>query len=358
LRQERHLSFTLGGVLTAAVALGTILSGLSCDRLVDRWGRRPVFWSAAAGVAVSSLGLAVSPLFGLLLLCALLMGFCSSLTITIVQAVLSDRHVERRAIALTEANVVAALVTSLGPLAIGGFQRLGAGWQGALFLPAAGLALLAALYARVTVPEVTRRSPSAASAGPAQLPRAFWAYWAVAVLVVSIEWCLVVWAADYLEGVVGLSKVDAATAMGVFFVAIVVGRLAGSRLTRSLPATTLLLLALAVTAAGFPVFWLPRLPVLNLIGLFVTGLGVASLFPFTISVALGIAPELINVASARVSLAVGVAIFAAPLALGWIADRLGLPTAYGMVAVLTVTAFLVVFRARRVGVEQAAVVRA
>jgi fucose permease len=104
---------------------------------------------------------------------------------------------------------------------------------------------------------------------------------------------------------------------------------------------------LGVTGLGFPLFWLPRWPALNLAGLFVAGLGVASLFPFTISVALSLAPQQANTASARVSLGVGVAIFSAPLLLGWAADRLGLPTAFGLVAGLIVAAFGVTLLARR-----------
>jgi MFS family permease len=355
LRDERRLSFTLGGVLTAAVAVGTIASGLLCDRVVSRWGRRRVLWAAAAGVALAAIGVAVSVSFPLLFACALFMGAGCSMTITTVQAALSDRHGERRGVAFTESNVVAALITSLGPLTVGGLQRLGAGWHWALVLPAAGLLLLAALYRHDRLPESAVRTVGART-GSSALPAGFWAFWVVVVLVVSIEWCLVVWGADYLETVIGLSKVNAATAMGVFFVAIVVGRFVGSRLARRLPGATLLLLALAVTAAGFPLFWLPRWPAANLVGLFVTGLGVASLFPFTLSVALSLTPQHANLGSARVSLGVGVAIFAAPLVLGWSADNLGLPVAFALVAVLIVAAMAVTFAVRRVTAAPAAAV--
>jgi fucose permease len=169
----------------------------------------------------------------------------------------------------------------------------------------------------------------------------------VEVLIVSIEWCLVVWGADYLETVVGLSKVNAATAMSVYLGAILIGRVLGSALARRLPAARLLLVALVVTGIGFPLFWLPRWAPFNLLGLFIAGLGIASLFPFTLSVALSIAPEQANTASARVSLGVGVAIFAAPLVLGRAADGLGLPLAFGLVAVLIVAALVVAGAARR-----------
>jgi predicted MFS family arabinose efflux permease len=298
-------------------------------------------------VAVAAAGVALAQPVPLLFACALMLGVCCSLTLTAVQATLADRHGERRGVALSESNVVASLVTILGPLAIGGLQRAGIGWRGALFLPVIGLAVLAGLYHGERPPEATRRRQGTA-APDTRLPAAFWAFWVVVVLVVSIEWCVLVWGADYLESVVGLSKLNASTAMGVFLLAVLVGRLVGSRLARQLPGTTLLLITLGVTAVGFPIFWLARWAPLNLAGLFVAGLGIANLFPFTLAVALGLAPQQANTASARVSLGVGVAIFAAPLVLGWAADNLGLPMAYALVAALIVTALVVTGLARRV----------
>ena len=346
LREARDLTFTLGGVLTATVAVGTIASGLSSNYVLDRFGRRRTLWAAAAGAALASVGVALAAFVPLLFAFGFLLGLGCSLTLTAVQATLADRHGERRGIAFGESNVVASLVTVLGPLAIGWLVRVGVGWQGALFLPAVGLALLAGLFWRERPPEPRDRQ-TRDRAALAPLPRLFWAFWSVEVLIVSIEWCMVVWGADYLETVVGLSKVNAATAMSVFLGAMLVGRMLGSALARRLPAPRLLLLWLAITAAGFPLFWLPRWAPLNLAGLFVAGLGIASLFPFTLAVALSIAPEQANTASARVSLGVGVAIFAAPLVLGWAADRLGLPLAFALVAVLIAAALAVAAAARR-----------
>lgn len=347
LREERQLSFTLGGLLTAMLAVGTVLSGLASNWVLETWGRRRTLWLAALGAAAAAVGVALARPVPLLFVFALLLGMGCSLTLTAVQATLADRHGERRAVALSESNVVASLVTIGGPLAIGGLERAGIGWRGALFLPAIGLVLLAALYYRERPPEVARRPAGTPRASQA-LSAAFWAFWVVVVLVVSIEWCLLVWGADYLETVVGLSKLNASTAMSVYLLAILAGRVAGSRLALRMPGATLLLLTLAVTAVGFPIFWLARWPLLNLAGLFITGLGVASLFPFTLAVALGLAPRQANAASARVSLGVGVAILGAPLVLGWAADNLGLPLAYGLVLVLIATAMVVTALARRV----------
>ena len=342
LRDELDLSYTLGGFLPAAVAVGIIVAGLTSDRLAHRWGRHRAFWGGGMGLAGAAVGLALSGQFPLALLAVLGMGFFSSLTLIMIQAILSDQHGEQRTIALTEANVGASLSATLAPLCIGLVQRAGVGWRGALFFALFILAFVAVFFRRQPVPN-TASGARPLSAQRVRLPLAFWLYWVVICLVVSVEMCLVIWGADFLETVVGLSKIDASTTLGVFLAAMLIGRLAGSRLARAWPGTTLLLLALGITLIGFPIFWLARLAWVNVLGLFVAGLGVANLYPLTLSVAVGLAPEHSNTASARVSLGVGAALLTAPLLLGWMADRLSLQSAYGLVAVLLVTAIVVVF---------------
>jgi fucose permease len=145
-----------------------------------------------------------------------------------------------------------------------------------------------------------------------------------------------------------LSRVNAATVMSVFFVAVIVGRLIGARLTRRYPTQRLLLGALGLALAGFPLFWLMPVAVLNILGLFVTGLGVANLFPFTLAVAVGTAPGQADAASSRLSLVVGSAILLAPLSLGWLADQHGIFTAYGLVPPLLLTAIGAAITAEKV----------
>jgi fucose permease len=69
-------------------------------------------------------------------------------------------------------------------------------------------------------------------------------------------------------------------------------------------------------------------------GLFIAGLGVANLFPMSLSVATGVAAEQANRASARLSMGSGLAIMTAPLILGWTADQIGLQGAFAIVVLL------------------------
>lgn len=340
LRSDLDLNYTQGGLLPAALAIGLIFSGLMSDWLARRLSRRVVFWGGSIGLVLSVVMLARGRTFESIFIAALGIGFSSSLTQVMIQALLSDQHGERRAIAITEANVAASLSTTLTPLIIGGMPLLGLDWRLISLLPLSLLTLLGIFFHRDAIAD--GRGPQIESASlKTRLPFFFWLYWLVLLLVGAVEMAIVVWATDFLANIAGLGPTHAALAFGAFPAAMLTGRLLGTRLTKRWPSQTLLPLALGVTLIGFPVFWLARSAVFNIAGLFITGLGVANLYPLTLSLAVGMAAEQSNQASARASLAVGTALLGVPLFLGWLSDRIGIQIAYGIVIIFAVLALAV-----------------
>jgi fucose permease len=168
----------------------------------------------------------------------------------------------------------------------------------------------------------------------------------VLFLVSSVEWCMAYWGADFLASVVGVDRALAATAMTLFFVAMAGGRFIGSRLARRYPSTTLLLAAIMIALAGFLVFWLGTAPAVSLVGLFVAGLGIANFYPLTVAVATGVAPHLVDQATARLALAGGLALLTAPLTIGALSDAAGMRWGFGIVAPVLVLAFVSVSASR------------
>ncbi len=334
LRESLDMSYTLGGVLSTAVASGMILSGLISDRVARRIGRRALFWTGGVGYVIGSCAIALSPTFPIAFAAVLFNAVASSFAITAVNATLADRHGSMRTRAISEANVAAALSSSLAPLLIGVFQSAGLGWQWALYATFFIIMAIALAFGSVPIPNGAPAQTTADQPVQASLPAAFWLYWLVAICVVAFEWCFVVWGADYLADVVGFEASLASTTMGAYLGGVVLGRAAGSVLARWWSARRLLVGALALAMAAFPLFWLAPSPPLAVLGLFVAGLGVANLFPLTFSIAIGQSGGLTNQATARISLAVGIAIFAAPLILGALADRFSLQEAYAIVPVI------------------------
>ena len=273
------------------------------------------------------------------------MGWIGSLILAIIPAALSDEHGERKAVALSEANVIASMFATSAPLLVGWFAD-SIGWRWSLGLIAFVPILMFLGLGRNSSPTASVVSDVVGS--NRSLPWLFWIYWVAIVLAVSVEFCMVFWSADYVEQVLGLAKADAARAVSLFLAAMIVGRALGSRLVQRFSTRAVVIVSIVIAAAGFLLFWIGANRFLSLSGLFITGLGVASLYPLILSLAIGAADGNTVQAGARATLASGTAILALPLALGRLADTVGIRLAYAIVVVLLISVFLIIQLARKV----------
>jgi fucose permease len=284
------------------------------------------------------------------------MGLVGSLILAIVPSVLSDKHGELRAVAIAEANVAASLVSSAAPLMVSWFAHFAGDWRPALGIVAFTPILMRLGFGKAHSPPVIPssrgdRGGTAAQEATTQakrpLPILYWIYWVALVLAVAVEFCMIFWSADYLEHELGLLRADAAQAVSLFLAAMIVGRLAGSRLVQRISTRTMVTASILVAGAGFLIYWKAESILLGVGGLFVTGLGVASLYPLILSLAIGAAEDNTVQAGARATLASGAAILSLPLVLGRLADAVGIRPAYGVVAVLLMSVFLIIQLAGR-----------
>ncbi len=361
LREELGLSYTVAGFHTSALALGMMVAGALGDRLARQLGRRLLFWGGGLGMALGGALLTVAATHAAFTIAsAAAMGLLGGLLLVMVQATLADRHGDRRAIALTESNVVASLGATCAPLLIGGFASLSVGewlgWRAGFLIALPVWGVIFWLLRPTTFPPAPRfeedeqRLPASGQdhpAGRATLPPIFWLVWLVVVCAVAMEWCVAFWGAEFLSAATALSTVQASGAMTLFFASSFVGRVGGSALARRCGGLTLLLGALGLVALGLPLFWLVPSTAATLVGLSVMGLGIANLFPLALAAATDVAPRLADVASARVSLGAGTAIFLAPQLLGTLADGVGIERAFGVVAALLIAALAATLVARR-----------
>jgi predicted MFS family arabinose efflux permease len=338
LRTELNIDYTTASLHFSAFALGAVLLGLFGDRLSARWGRLVSLWGGAFAMGVGAAFLVFIPSPWGTIPGAFVMGLSGALVVVTSQALLSDRHGEFGAVAVTESNIIASACAIAAPLLVGAFAAAGLGWRTAFALPAAALVLLASmfLFRPPDLPRTTAKSEDR-SVGLA-LPLRYWGLWALVALGVASEWCVAYWGADFLADVTGLSRPAAATSLTAYFVAMLVGRFASSRLARSLPATLLLAATLGLALLGFPLFWFSPGSILTLAGLFVTGLGIGGVYPLGVSAAIASVPGNSDAAAARLSIGGGGAILVAPFVLGALADRIGIATAFGIVVPMLLAA--------------------
>jgi MFS family permease len=326
LRTELHFSYAVVGLYSAVWSAGALLSGACFAALARRLPRPALLWCSALAATAGAALFAAASTVTLTLTGAALLGLAGTTLLACAQAILSDQHGDRRDRALTEANIGAAACAVCAPLLLGLLQGTAASWRVAMALPALALAGLYVRYRH----EPLARAPAARSpaGGRTRLPSSYWLLAALVAAGIAVEFCVVYFGAELLTAT-GLRTAQAATAMSAFYVGILAGRLAAAGLTRrSGRDIPVLWASLAVTTAGFLLFWLASLPLLAITGLFVCGVGVASLYPLSVALALAAAPQDGDRAQAGIQLLGGALVVAAPYLLGRLADYLGLRAAF------------------------------
>jgi MFS family permease len=325
LRSELHFSYTMLGVYSAIWSAGAALAGVSFAPVARRLPRAPLLWSSAAGTTAGIALFTATRTVALTLTGAAVAGFAGTVLLTCIQAILSDRHGDRRDQALVEANVGAAGCAVLAPLLLGLFQATPLGWRAALALP---VFLLAGLYLRYRHQPLPSPPTARPTGQQARLSRSCWLLAAMVAAGIAIEFCPIYFGTEVLTST-GLRTAEAATAMSGFYLGILLSRIGGAYLIRRAGRTVpLLCVSLAVTTAGFGMFWLASQPALAIAGLAVCGVGLANLYPLSLALTLAAAPGNEDTANARIQMLGGVLVIAAPYLLGTLADHLGLRTAF------------------------------
>ena len=184
-------------------------------------------------------------------------------------------------------------------------------------------------------------------AGRGRLPGAYWLAWTSMVATGSVEVCLNLWAADELRARAGISPGVATAALSAIIGGMFLGRLVGAPLVLRLPAYRVLLGALAVSTAGFTVFWLATAPWLAVAGLLICGLGNALHYPLALAIAIDHSGGQPDLAAARSGYAMGVGFGLAPFGLGALADSVGPHLAFLLVYGLLAVAAAAVWRVSR-----------
>lgn len=338
LRGELALSRVEVALYPSGFALGLLAVGSVGDRLAHLLGRRalPTTLAVLAGGALL-LAAGDRALSGG---GALLLGLGGAGLVQLVPAGLRAEHGQRAAVAIGEANAVSSTASALAPPLVGAAIAAGAGWRaGYLVVPLAGIAAVATVAIRLAPAGGPPPDPEDRGVGQRRpgrrAPQQFAGRWVDVLLAVAVEFCLVFWAADDLRTQHGLAPGPAAAAAGLLLLGMATGRAASAPVLRLLPvAARLVALVAGVAVAGFAMLWAVSDPAVAAAGLFLAGLGIALLYPVTLAEALAAWPTNPTRAAARCALASGLAIGAAPLLLGALADLAGLRAALLLVPAL------------------------
>ncbi len=345
-RAEFGVSDAVAALPNSLSAVGVAVAGFVVGGVAVRFGARGAarFWilvMAATGVA-----LATRVSLPVVLGAAFAFGLTSGGVLVHVNSSLGGGGGGRAETHLVRANLWAVVGAVLAPLAIASTQALGLGWAIGLLVPVPVLVAISLVLpsspARDVAPtrvvgrgclEPSGWSGSSSSSGSASSsPSSRGARRFVALRTGS--------------------SVDDATRLGSLFVAgMLTGRLVlSSGFGAGRRSRAILASSLGLAACGALVVWLATAREVAGAGLFLGGLGVSSIYPIGVGLALALTPDTPILASTRLTLASGLAIFGAPLVLGVVAQLIGIGSGWLLVPALAGTALVALSRIPRVTV--------
>lgn len=333
LRSQFHLDGVVAALHGSTFGIGLLIMGLWGVRLLDRLGRRNALRLSAASIVGGVTLFCVGPSWPVTLLGTAFSGAGGALLVMVMPGLISDHHGEHRATAFAAVNGAPGVAGLAFSLLIGAALGAGLSWRPPyLILTAVFTVALAAVALPVAVPEGERQG--AFSLQPLR-DRAVLVPALHIINAVLAEFTIGIWAVTYLHEVGHASSGTAAVVASVFGIMMFLARIWLPTLLRWFGPRTIVV-AFVTTGAGATVMCVAPGLFLKVVGLTIVGFGAGPMYPLTVDAFYAKAGDRLDSVSmgAFCALASGVAVTLGPLALGVLADRIGLRRAILVVPVL------------------------
>lgn len=370
LAEDLGVSVTSAGLVGTGLAAGIATASATGPAAVRRFGRDGATRRGLVALVAALAALATVPTlvggtlgFGLALVLIWAGATGGGTVLNASTARLSDLHPAHSGQAITEANAVAAWVGLFSPLLLGAALGAGLGWW--VGVAVCLVALLAALAGLVLADRIETAAaatddhtaghgtvaadegyelgapsgpdgPPAPQAPSSGLPRVFWLAMVALFAAAGTEFAINFWGSTLIRDQTGAATASATAAMSAVVAGIAVGRTAGSWTTARLGPHAMLLGGFTLALVGFAVLWSSSVLALSVVGLFVAGLGLATLFPLVLDRGILLSGGQPDLAMSRTSLVLGLAIGGAPFLLGALGSIVSVRSAMLLVPVLVV----------------------
>lgn len=338
LRATEGISYLVAGLHQVAFAAGGGLAGVLAVGPAGRRSRPAMICLGLAGAAVAGLGVGYGDSALITIAAAFLMSLCATSALVRMWAALADEHQARRAIAMTEGEILVSLGGIAMPLLVAALAATALSWRFAFVAIALPAAASVMAIRSTTLPAVTP-APRAPDAAHRLTPTLV-----VVFAIVGLEFALSFWLASYLNDSVGLARHDAVLMVSGLYAANLAGRLLASRLARRYPPERLLAGALLLALAGAPFLLAARSAAPAIAGIALAGVGIGAMFPLTSSLHVGASARTSDAALGQV---LGIAAFGqlfGPLVVAAIAQPAGLRTGLLVLPGLTLLAAAALWR--------------
>lgn len=353
------------GLVGTALAAGLASASVTGPAAVRRLGRDTAMRVGLGAMALATAALATLPrlldgwaAFALVLALVWAGATGGATFLNSSTARLSEMHPEHSASVITEANAAAAWVGLFSPLLLGAALGAGLGWWVGFVMC---LILVLVALGWLVLADRTRREPAPPPVGHAHrtlaaadeqyevpdkpggestpapttpLSRRFWLAMVALFAAAGAEFSINFWGSTLIQDATGAGASAATSAISASVLGIAVGRTVGTRVTGRLGPHRTLITGFLLALAGFALLWLAGTLPMAVVGLFVGGLGLATLFPLVIDRSIALSEGRPDTALARATLILGLAIGGAPFVLGALGSVLSVSTAMLLVPLL------------------------
>jgi MFS family permease len=323
LRQQFHLSGVIAALHGSTFGFASLAAGFCGVRIVDRLGRRQSLLVSAVAITCGIAMFCLGPAWPVTLAGTALAGMGGALLVMVMPALISDHHGEHRATAFAAVNGAPGIAGVGFSLVVGAALALHWSWRPPYLILTAVIVLILTLVAwPVAVPE----SPRIGTFTLSHLrDRDVFVPWLHIINAVFSEFAVGVWAATYLKEVGHASGGLAAALAGVFGVMMFLSRLVMPSVVRVFGEATVTISFVTMGVGALIMCFAPGL-LPRVGGLIVVGFGGAPLYPLTVDRLYASAEHKIDSISlgAICILASGTAVTLGPLAMGVMADQIGL----------------------------------
>ena len=272
------------GIIALIISMGTVVSSLMADRLINRFGTGKVTAFSVGTTAVALLGFFLSENFWMLCLWAVPYGLGAGCVDAALNNYVAVHYASRH---MSWLHCMWGIGAATGPYIMGFALTAGQSWNmGYFYIAVLQMVLTAVLILSlpmwkrtVTGEEKPQRSLSIPQilriAGTKEIMVAFFCYCA-------LEQTAGQWASSYFVMKDGLSAGEAASLASLFYIGITVGRGVSGFVTMKLNDTQMIRLGQLIIAVGVSVMLLPLGRNATIAGLLMAGLGCAPIYPCVI----------------------------------------------------------------------------
>lgn len=334
-----HLTEGLLGWLFFSSSLGFLLALVLAGGLIARFGSHKIILGTAIAGSLLLPLVALAPQIPLLVVCLILFGMCISLMDVAMneQAVLVEREAGKPMMSSFHGGY--SIGAACGAFIGAGIAALPGVSLFQHFLLIACLALLVSLGINHHLEKV--KVERSAKSKMFRLPeRALWLLGSIAFVTALGEGISSDWSGVYLKNVLGTDSSTAALGYAFFAALMTLGRMLGDWLRKKLHQTVIVRAGGLTAAAGFMTAALAHEPWLAIMGLGLSGFGLANIIPLVYGAAGNSNHKEPGTGIAGVATIGYVGFLIGPPMVGTLADAFSLRVSFMVVAVFLATIFI------------------